>query len=489
MILNVCPTFLECALLMEAFYFMEKMLIISKTKSDLDYLNPLVDSTFKIDHCSEIENGTNLLKQERYDLIIFDIDLINDPCESTYRKCLQTFWHMNSSVKIVVMSDPKSVREAVKAVKAGAWDYLNYPLNIAEVQHILESIRESVKIQSELDYLRDQFWQNDCLESIHTKNLEMKKVYNKIRMVAPTKSTVLLTGETGTGKSIIAKLIHKHSNRQDNQFISIHCGAIPDNLIESEFFGHEKGAFTGAVKKRTGKFEIANGGTIFLDEIGTITPSAQIKLLKVLQDQEFYPVGSEKAIQTNVRIVAATNVDLKELCDQGSFRLDLYYRLNVFPIEVIPLRSRIEDLSYFVDFFLKRLNQFHQKEIIGVSPQIIDALVQYEWPGNIRELENLIERAYILETSNMLTAESFPTDLFEDTEGVTYLNIDTSLPLAQVRKKAIENIERNYLKEVLTKNKGIINTSAKDTGVSVRQFHKLMSRYGFQKKDFKKSKA
>ena len=256
-------------------------------------------------------------------------------------------------------------------------------------------------------------------------------------------------------------------------------------MIESEFFGHEKGAFTGAIKKRTGKFEIANGGSIFLDEIGTITPSAQIKLLKVLQDQEFYPVGSEKAIKTNVRIIAATNVDLKELCEQGAFRLDLYYRLNVFPIEVIPLRKRLEDLPYLIDFFLKRLNQFHQKNIIGVSPQVIDALVQYEWPGNIRELENLIERAYILETSNLLTAESFPTDLFEDTEGVTYLNIDTSLPLSQVRKKAIENIERNYLKDVLTKNKGVIKTSAKDTGVSVRQFHKLMSRYGLQKKDFK----
>jgi DNA-binding NtrC family response regulator len=464
---------------------MEKILIISKTIRDLDNLHSLFDSTFSINHCSAIEKGTNLLKQERYDLIIFDIDLIREPCESSYNKFLQSFWHIHSSVKIVVMSDPKSVREAVQVVKAGAWDYLNYPLNPAEVKYLLESMRESIKIKSELDYLRDQFWQNDCLESIHTNNLEMKKVYNKIRMVAPTKSTVLLTGETGTGKSVIAKLIHKHSNRQENQFISIHCGAIPDNLIESEFFGHEKGAFTGAIKKRTGKFEIANGGTIFLDEIGTITPAAQIKLLKVLQDQAFYPVGSEKVIKTNVRIIAATNVDLKELCDNSEFRLDLYYRLNVFPIEVIPLRKRLEDLSYFVDFFIKRLNQFHQKEINGISPQVIDALLQYEWPGNIRELENLIERAYILETSNMLTPESFPTDLFEKTDGVAYLNIDTSLPLAMVRKKAIEDIERNYLKEILTKNKGVINISAKDTGVSVRQFHKLMCRHGLQKKDFK----
>jgi len=348
-------------------------------------------------------------------------------------------------------------------------------------------MQENTIIKSELDYLRDHFWQSDCLETIRTKNAEMKKIYNKIRSVAPTKSTVLLTGETGTGKGVLAKLIHRHSNRQENQFISIHCGAIPDNLIESELFGHEKGAFTGATKKRLGKFEIANGGTIFLDEIGTIQPSAQIKLLQVLQDQEFYPVGSEISIQANVRVIAATNVDLKSLSEQGAFRQDLYYRLNVFPLEVLPLRKRIEDLPYFVDFFLRRLNQFHQKEISGVSPQVIDALMQYEWPGNIRELENLIERAYILETSNMLTPESFPNEFFENVNAVAYLHLDTSIPLAKVRKKAIEDVERNYLKEVLSKNKGVINKSAQETGVSVRQFHKLMSRYGLRKEDFKLS--
>jgi transcriptional regulator with GAF, ATPase, and Fis domain len=350
-------------------------------------------------------------------------------------------------------------------------------------------MQENIIIKSELDYLRDHFWQSDCLETIQTKNSEMKKIYNKIRSVAPTKSTVLLTGETGTGKGVLAKLIHRHSNRQDKQFISIHCGAIPDNLIESELFGHEKGAFTGAIKKRIGKFEIANGGTIFLDEIGTIKPSAQIKLLQVLQEQEFYPVGSEISIQTNVRIIAATNDNLKSLSDQGTFRQDLYYRLNVFPLEIPSLRKRIEDLPYFVDFFLKRLNQFHQKEIIGISPQVIDALIQYEWPGNIRELENLIERAYILETSNMLSPESFPNELFENANSVAYLHLDTSIPLAQVRKKAIEDVERNYLKEVLSKNKGVIHTSAQETGVSVRQFHKLMCRYGLRKEDFKLKSA
>ncbi len=459
--------------------------MISKTSQDVHHIQPLLSSNDLIGYCPDIEQALKQLKIKRYDLIFIDIELIIDSTEPNYRKSFQAFWRISPAVKIVVMAYPKFIREAVKAVKSGAWDYLNYPLDLGEIKLLIEKMRKSIKIQSELDYLRDQFWQSDCLESIHTKNPEMKKVYNKIRSVAPTKSTVLLTGETGTGKGVLAKLIHRHSNRQSSPFVSIHCGAIPDNLIESEFFGHEKGAFTGAIKKRIGKFEIANGGTIFLDEIGTITPAAQIKLLQVLQDEEIYPVGSEKCIHTNVRVIAATNIDLKELSSKGLFRQDLYYRLNVFPIEVLPLRDRLEDLSYFVNFFLKRLNQFQQKQVSVISSQVIEALMQYHWPGNIRELENLIERAYILETSNMLTPESFPNEFFEEQNAVAYLHVDTSTPLAHVRKKAIEDVERNYLKEVLFKNKGVVNVSAKETGVSVRQFHKLMTRYGIRKEDYK----
>jgi len=464
---------------------MDKILFISNNTKEVNDITSLIDSSLSIDNCKSIEIGLSILKNERFDLILLDISMITNPSDTAYKACLSSFWRINSLVKIVIIAYPKQIREAVKVVKAGAWDYLNFPLNFAEIKLLIENLKKNIKIQSELDYLRDQFWKSDCLESIHTKNPEMKKVYNKIRSVAPTKSTVLLTGETGTGKGVLAKLIHKHSNRYENQFISIHCGAIPDNLIESEFFGHEKGAFTGAVKKRIGKFEIANGGTIFLDEIGTITPAAQIKLLQVLQDEVIYPVGSEKEITTNVRVIAATNDNLNELCDKGIFRKDLYYRLNVFPIEVPPLRKRTEDLQYLIEFFLKRLNQYHQKHINNVLPQIIEALMRYSWPGNIRELENLIERAYILETSNMLSPESFPNELFEEQSNVAYLHVDTSSPLAIVRKKAVEDVERNYIKEILSKNNGIIKTSALETGISTRQFTKLMRRYGICKEDFK----
>jgi len=211
----------------------------------------------------------------------------------------------------------------------------------------VDNVYELDLLESKLDYFRNSFWQKDSLGLVQTNSPFMKKVYSNVMSVAPTKTTVLLTGETGTGKGVMAKLIHSHSNRKDNIFISINCGAIADNLVESELFGHEKGAFTGALKRKLGKFEITRGGTIFLDEIGTISPSAQVKLLHVLQEKSFQRVGGNDTLESDVRIIAATNMDLKEMCDKGLFRRDLYYRLNVFPIEIPPLRQRSEDVGSF----------------------------------------------------------------------------------------------------------------------------------------------
>jgi DNA-binding NtrC family response regulator len=371
------------------------------------------------------------------------------------------------------------------AVKAGASNYITYPINPAEVNYVIENVYESLIMQSEVDYLRDKFWETDSLEIIQTKNPKMKIVFDKIRSVASTKSTVLLTGETGTGKGVLANLIHRHSNRSDVQFISVHCGAIPDTLLESELFGHEKGAFTGAIRRKLGKFEIAQGGTMFLDEIGTITPSAQIKLLQVLQDGIFQRVGGEDTIEANVRVIAATNTDLKKMCDDGQFRKDLYYRLNVFPIELPPLRERVEDVPYFVEEFLKRMNRLNKKEIHDTHPRVIEAFKNYSWPGNIRELENLMERAYILESSSVLTPESFPGELFETENLSATVSLDAGLSIAEARSRGIEDIERNYLKEQLAQNRGKIQDTARAAGITTRQLHKLMKKYGIRKEEFK----
>jgi DNA-binding NtrC family response regulator len=383
------------------------------------------------------------------------------------------------------MTPRDKIRDAVKAVKAGAYDYLPYPIDPNEVNHIVEDLKEYIILKSELDYLRDVFWKEDSLNLLQTNNPLMKQVFSKIRSVAPTKTTVLLIGETGTGKSMLAKLIHRHSNREGAQFISVHCGAIPDTLLESELFGHEKGSFTGAIRRKLGKFEIAKGGTIFLDEIGTVTPSAQIKLLQVLQDGTFSRVGGEETIETNARVITATNSDIKKMVDEGLFRNDLYYRLNVFPVEIPPLRERTEDIPFFMEIILKKLNKDLQKNIHSIHPQVIDSFRRYAWPGNIREMENLVERALILETSNVLTPESFPKEIFQTESEPAESTGGKILPLVKARRRAIEQFEKNYINNLLSKNKGKIHNSAKEAQISTRQLNKLMIKHGIRKEEYK----
>jgi DNA-binding NtrC family response regulator len=426
-------------------------------------------------------------QKKRFDFVCIDLDMLTiDGTPTDYRKALQPFWSSFPSTEVIIMCPQESLRDAVKAVKAGANTYLNYPINPDEIKLILESIHDYQIMESELDYLRTQFWHIESLEIIHTNSPLMAKVYEKIRAVAPTKSTVLMIGETGTGKGVLAGLIHNHSHRKDNSFISVHCGAIPDTLVESELFGHEKGAFTGADKRKLGKFEIAKGGTIFLDEIGTVTPPAQIKLLNVLQDQIFQRIGGEENIHADVRIIAATNADLKTESEEGRFRKDLYYRLNVFPIEIPPLKQRIEDIPHIVNVILAKLKSSFLKEITGVHPSVMEAFMRYPWPGNIRELENLLERAYILETSSVLTPDSFPSELLDSEPSTTSATVDGDVSLAETRRSAVDETERRYLRTVLSKHSGRIKSSAVEAGISTRQLHKLMTKHGIRKEEFKR---
>jgi len=464
---------------------MKSFLVVSKEPEVLREIRSCFSADYSIGSADGKESALVRLKKTRYDVIFIDIEILRGSSPGGgYDESLQKFWHLFPTIQVIVMCSQEDIREAVKAVKAGVIDYLTYPLNAEEVKHITESIYESIIVQSELDYLRDQFWQSDSLKMVQTENPEMKKVFDKIRSVAPTKSTVLLFGETGSGKGVLAKLIHRHSTRGDAQFINVHCGAIPDTLLESELFGHEKGAFTGAIRRKLGKFEIAQRGTIFLDEIGTITPSAQIKLLQVLQDGNYQRVGGEEILEANVRIIAATNMDLKKMCDEGQFRRDLYYRLNVFPIEILPLRERIEDIPLLVDVFLKKFNNLFQKEIRGINPEVMKAFKSYFWPGNIREMENLMERAYILEMTSILTPLSFPNELF-DFASKPDSSSEASFPtLAEARGKGIDTVERQYLKELLSRTNGKIRTASELAGISTRQLHKLMTKYGIRKEDF-----
>jgi transcriptional regulator with PAS, ATPase and Fis domain len=320
---------------------------------------------------------------------------------------------------------------------------------------------------------------------IETKSPLMREVFQKADLVASTQTTVLLTGETGVGKSTLARYIHLNSSKRDKPFIAINCGAIPENLIESELFGHEKGAFTGAILRKPGRFELAHEGTILLDEVGTLSQSAQVKLLYFMQDRIFQRVGGTKDIHVAVRIIAATNADLRSLCAQDRFRQDLMYRLNVFPIEIPPLRERIDDIPIMAMNILTRLKQDLPRQVEGITREVIEAFESYSWPGNVRELENLLERALILETSNMLTPMSFPPQLFIHQPGSESELINIDLPLSQVRKIHMEAIEKQYLQQLLIKNRGKIRDSANQAGIGERQLNKLMSKYGLDKKEFK----
>lgn len=438
---------------------------------------------------SSLLDALEMLSRHQCEMVFVDLEILEQSIstsDSDYKAVLQPFRLQYPTIDIVVITPQEQIRQAVMVVEQGASDYILYPVVKDEIKLVSDSLRDSQIVQSELDYLRDKIWDNEDVPFIQTRCPAMSRVFDDVRSVAPTKSTVMITGETGTGKGVLAKLIHKYSNRRNEQFISVHCGAIPDTLLESELFGHEKGAFTGAIKRKLGKFEIANGGTIFLDEIGTITPVAQIKLLKVLQEGVVQRVGSEEDTKVDVRVIAASNEDLSVLCDEKRFRRDLFYRLNVFPVDMPPLKDRKEDIPGLTQTFIQQFNKYHSKDITDIHPQVIEAFLQYNWPGNIRELENIIERACILERSSILSPESFPAELFSTEEPISRVQVDTLMPLSEVRRRGVEEIERYYLKEVLESNKGKINQSAEVAGISTRQLHKLMKKYNLRKEEFKK---
>ena len=465
---------------------MKNILVVSKIQNAYETIKECMDKDYHVDVIATQHDFMTHTPKKRYEFLLIDIDMLRQSeGDNEYKSYLQKLWSTYPDVEIIVLTVQETIRQAVYMVKAGASDYLIFPVDPVEVKYVIENIRKDQILFSELKYLRNQFLSRDAYTVLNTKSPMMKDVFKKVRAVAPTETTVLLTGETGTGKGVIAKLIHEHSRRKDKQFIHVHCGAISDTLLESELFGHEKGAFTGAHRQKLGKFEISQGGTIFLDEIATMSGAMQVKLLQVLQERIFHRVGGENIIQANVRIIVATNMDLKKMCEEGSFRRDLYYRLQVFPIDIPSLSARVEDIPLLVETFLERLNHLYQKNIKNVHSAVLEAFHIYDWPGNIRELENLIERAYVIESSNVLKPNSFPMDLFTEGKPLAKSYIDTSKKLNEVRKKTVEEVERLYLYEMLDKYKGRIRKTAEATGVGVRMLHKLLVKHGIDKKDFK----
>jgi DNA-binding NtrC family response regulator len=440
-----------------------------------------------VDYAPDLEALLIRFRNRRYDFTLVDLSFLKPLIDTgeEYGSILQRFTSEFPTAQVIILLHPDDVEHGMELVKAGACNYISYPLNAEEIRFVVESVQKSLVMETELNLLRDSFREVGAGQSVNTRNARMREVFAKVKAVAGTNATVLLQGETGTGKNVLARLIHQNSPRKKGPFISVHCGSIPPNLIESELFGHERGSFTGATRRKLGRFEIANGGTIFLDEIGTTPLSVQVELLQIIQEKMFTRVGGEYPIEVDVRIIAASNENLRDLCDKGLFRTDLYYRLNVFPIDLPPLNERSEDIPLFTEHFLGKLNRKYGKEITGVEPQVLEVLETYSWPGNLREMENVIERAYILETEDLLTMKGFPSDMVSSALSLVPERVGIFLSLRKARQRCVDNFEQIYLTELLRNNEGSISRSALSAGITTRQLQKLMKKHSLRKESFK----
>jgi DNA-binding NtrC family response regulator len=341
---------------------------------------------------ADAEKGMDLLRREQIDLVLTDLKL---PGQSGL-EFLQAAKHLNGALPIVVMTAYGSVETAVEAMKAGASDYVLKPFALAEMRLVVQKELDVRRLREENRSLREALGRQYNYPNIVARSTKMQEVLALAERVAATPSTVLIGGESGVGKDLIARLIHQRSSRASGPFVKINSTAIPENLLESELFGYEKGAFTGATASKPGKFELADKGTLFLDEIGDIPPATQVKLLRVLQEREFERLGGTRTIKVDVRLIAATNRDLRAALEQGTFREDLYYRLNVVPIDIPPLRDHKEDIPELANLFLARLAKKSQKKLDGITSEALRKLMDFHWPGNVRELENIVERACAL---------------------------------------------------------------------------------------------
>jgi two-component system response regulator HydG len=392
---------------------------------------------------------------------------------------------MGLDVPVIIITAYGSIEHAVKAMQLGAVNYLTKPINYSELMVVLQKTLEQYDLKQEVKRLRREVSARYRFSNIIGKSAAMQTIYDLITDLAKTDATVLIQGETGTGKELIAKAIHYNSARKERPFIGVSCAALPETLLESELFGHEKGAFTGAVKTRLGRFEQADGGTIFLDEIGDIPLPTQAKLLRVLQEREFERVGGNETVRVDVRLISATNKDLRKAIQGGSFREDLFYRLNVILISVPPLRERLEDLPLLAFHFLRLYAERFNKTIDDIVPDAIQLLAQQRWPGNVRELENVIERGVILEKSNSLTAETIARCLQPSEASSFHFFIYENMPFRTAKQNLLDRFEREYISRLLDKHKGNITTAAKEAELDYKNFFEKMKRHGLSKWDFK----
>ena len=408
----------------------------------------------------EAKDGTDamqILKAQLPALVFLDINMPR----LDGMKTMEMINAMKNPPLVVIVTAYGSEKIAVEAMKKGAYDYVAKPYEIDELRIIAKNAFEKISLQEENARLRLEIGRLEGLGEIIGQSEAIKEVFDRIEKVGTTDVTVLIEGESGSGKELVARELHKRSKRRNEPLIIMNCAAVPETLIESELFGHEKGAFTGAAERRSGKFELANKGTIFLDEIGDMSVSTQSKLLRVLQEQKFERLGGAETLAVDVRIISATHRDLEEEIEEGRFREDLYYRIKVVNIKIPPLRHRKEDIPLLVNRFIQYFSEEHQKRIVSISNEAMKILISYNWPGNVRQLKNVIESALVLANNEILDTTDLPEEIkHPENNAMTLKNVDYNLSFRDAKKLLIENFERDFIKKKLEEFSGNISRTA-----------------------------
>jgi len=430
----------------------------------------LESSDYEVATSLNEDDAVDAVKGRAFDLSIIDLKLIHKDGISL----MEEMHLINPDMPVIILTAHGTIESAVEAVKKGAFNYLTKPFNPQELLLQIKRAMENRRLIREIKRLECLLKERYDFTNIVTKNEIMLQILEKVSRIANTDSTVYIYGESGTGKELIARSIHISSERKDKPFVAINCAAIPETLLESELFGHEKGAFTGAIRTSKGLFAQAHQGTVFLDEIGDMPLSIQAKLLRLLQEQQFYPVGSEKPVKVDVRVIVATNKDLEAEVKNGSFREDLFYRVHVIPINLPPLRERKEDIPPLAEHFMKKYSEKMKKDLKGLTPAAMQKLMAHDWPGNVRELENTIEYAVVLTLQDVinediiLPAKDLPSE-----------------PLKPL-KKAREEFEKSYLVRLLELTGGNVSRAAKVAGKYRADFYNLLKKSNLKPEDFKK---
>ena len=440
-------------------------------------LKLVLEPTFDVLCAQDAEEGLDLFRRGSPNLVLLDVILPGTDGLSV----LQTMRSEDRNVPVIMLTGTKTVKTAVDAMKMGAADYVSKPFDVEELRLIISKTLEAQELEREVRYLRAQVSNRYAFHNLIGKSQPMQEVYSKIEQVADSRTTVLITGESGTGKELVARALHYNSSRRDRPFVAINCAALPDTLIESELFGHEKGSFTDALARRIGQFELAHTGTVFLDEIGDLSATTQAKLLRVLQEREFTRIGGVHPIKVDVRIIAATNRHLEELLSEGKFREDLYYRINVLSIYLPVLRDRGEDIPLLAKHFLAKKAEDEKRPPQEFSKEALEMLCKYPWPGNVRELENVVEQAMIWSQGTTITADHLPKTLRTDSRSSS-LREDTLAGRISL-ENAVMEFEKEIILDALKQTNYVQTHAANLLGISRRMLKYRMDTLGINRPD------